>query len=213
MAQTYKNADGSLGGCYPAADVIGTTLAYTAGSGPNTVASVTVFFNIHTDGGGAQRDGFIKVTCVAGGPKSNFVYTTVGDTGHSSQYEIDTTADCSAAGAGPSPAGGGAAEGGGETGWILIGLLLGCSAVYFGGFYVYNWKVKGAEPSERMPHKEFWAGLPDLIKVMNVPKYCLLVIHDVADRHFMKILIIMIGLLTDSFILLRIVLLQSFFPF
>ena len=106
---------------------------------------------------------------MAGGPKSNFVYTTVGDTGHSSQYEIDTTADCSAAGADPSPAGGGAAEGGGETGWILIGLLLGCSAVYFGGFYVYNWKVKGAEPSERMPHKEFWAGLPDLIKVMNAP--------------------------------------------
>jgi hypothetical protein len=165
MAQTYKNTDGTVGGCFPAADVLGTTLTYTAGSAPNTVASVTVFFNIHTDGGGAQRDGFIKITCLAGGPKSGFTYSTVGDTGHSSQYEIDTTADCAAAGGGPSPAAGGGAAEGGETGWILVGLLFGFSAVYFGGFYVYNWKVKGAEAGERMPHKEFWFGLPDLVKV------------------------------------------------
>jgi len=36
---------------------------------------------------------------------------------------------------------------------------------YFGGFYVYNWKVKNAEPGDRVPHKDFWMGLPDLIKV------------------------------------------------
>ena len=103
MAQTYLNTDGTPGGCYPAADVIGTTLTYTAGSAPNTLASVTVFFNIHTDGGGAQRDGFIRITCQTGGPTSNFVYTAVGDTGHSSQYEIDTTADCERSGLTPPP--------------------------------------------------------------------------------------------------------------
>ena len=103
MAQTFMSSDGSPQGCFPAADVIGTTLTFTAGSAPNTVASVTVFFNIHTDGGGSQRDGFIKITCKDGGPTSNFVYTTVGDTGHSSQYEIDTTADCSKSGISPSP--------------------------------------------------------------------------------------------------------------
>jgi hypothetical protein len=101
MAQTYQNTDGTPGGCYPAADVRGTTLTYTAGSAPNTLASVTVFFNIHTDGGGAQRDGFVKIKCVPGGPTSDFRYTTVGDTGHSSQYEIDTVADCSRSGGGP----------------------------------------------------------------------------------------------------------------
>ena len=30
---------------------------------------------------------------------------------------------------------------------------------------MYNWKVKNAEPGDRVPHKDFWMGLPDLIKV------------------------------------------------
>jgi hypothetical protein len=72
-------------------------------SGSDTLASVTVNFNVHTDHGGTQRDGFVKITCVAGGPTSNFRYTTVGDNGHASQYEIDTTADCS--GGAPAPPG------------------------------------------------------------------------------------------------------------
>jgi hypothetical protein len=114
MAQTYQNADGSPAGCYPAADVIGTTMTYTGGSAPNTLASVTVFFNTinissteeeFNDDGGAQRvnetDGFIKITCLTGGPTSNFAYTTVGDTGNSSQ--IDTTADCQRSGLSPPP--------------------------------------------------------------------------------------------------------------
>ena len=102
MAQTYQNSDGSPAGCSPSADIIGTTMTYTAGSTAGTLQSVTVFFNIHTDGGGAQRDGFIRITCVKGGPTRDFRYTTVGDTGHSSQYEIDTTADCYAS-APPAP--------------------------------------------------------------------------------------------------------------
>ena len=60
---------------------------------------------------------------------------------------------------------GGSSGGDGETGWVLVGLLLGISVVYFGGGYVYNWKVKGAEASERLPHKDFWVGLPGLVKV------------------------------------------------
>ena len=101
MAQTYQNADGTPATCFPAADVIGTTLTYTRTAGTNTLASVTVFFNIHTDEGGAQRDAFITIKCVSGGPTSDFRYTTVGDTGHNSQYEIHTVADCSKSGGGP----------------------------------------------------------------------------------------------------------------
>jgi len=184
MAQTYQDASGNPTGCYPAADVQGSTLAYTAGG--NGLQSVTIDFNVHTDSGGTQRDGFIKITCAAGGPTSNFQYTTVGDQGHQSQYEIDTTADCSNSGINPGPPGpappgpappgpppppappGKQTGGGGgkkeETGWLLVGLLLGGLFIYFAAGYTYNWKVKGAEPSERVPNKEFWLGLPGLIK-------------------------------------------------
>lgn len=163
MAQTYQKLDGSPDGCYAAAGIPNTALTYTAGTAPNLLASVTVNFGTHRDGSGTERAGFIRITCSTGGPTTNFVYTTSGDSQHPSKYEIDTTADCAAAGG--SPAGGGAGESGEETGWILVGLLIGFSCVYVGGFYVYNWKVKGAEPSERMPHKDFWMSLPDLVKV------------------------------------------------
>eukprot|EP00035_Acanthoeca_spectabilis_P020364 m.432495 g.432495 ORF g.432495 m.432495 type:complete len:282 (+) comp17443_c0_seq1:45-890(+) len=164
MAQTYQDAQGNPAGCYPAADVVGSTLAYTAGNGGTGVASVTIDFNVHTDAGGTQRDGFVKITCVKGGPTSGFAYTTVGDTGHQSQYEIDTTADCEAASGGPPSGHTGGEEKKEETGWVLVGLLLGGFAIYFAAGYTYNWKVKGAEPSERVPNKEFWVGLPGLIK-------------------------------------------------
>lgn len=163
MAQTYVDASGNPAGCYPAADVQGTTLTYSAGTAAGTLASVTVNFNVHTDAGGTQRDGFIRITCVTGGRTSNYQYTTVGDQGHESQYEIDSTADCSAAGGGASPSGA-PATGGGSTGWILIGVCLGGMAVYFASGYVYNWKVKGAESGDRIPNKEFWVSLPDLVK-------------------------------------------------
>ena len=102
VAQTITNS-GSPDGCYPAADVTGTTLTYTSGSAPSTLASVTVFFGVHTDGGGTQRDAFVRIRCVAGGPTSAFQYATIGDQGHQSQYEISTVADCTKSGIGPSP--------------------------------------------------------------------------------------------------------------
>jgi hypothetical protein len=76
-------------GCHPAVDVQGSTLAYSMNSASDTLASVTVDFNVHTDQGGSQRAGFIKIKCVDGGPTSNFRYTTIGDEGHVSTYEID----------------------------------------------------------------------------------------------------------------------------
>mmetsp|Transcript_103889 Transcript_103889/g.144561 ORF Transcript_103889/g.144561 Transcript_103889/m.144561 type:complete len:281 (+) Transcript_103889:289-1131(+) len=101
MAQTYQDANGNPKGCFPCADVQGSKLAYTAGFGG--LQSVTVNFNVHTDSGGTQRDGFIKIACQSGGPTSNFQYTTVGDVGHQMQYEIHTTADCTRSGIEPSP--------------------------------------------------------------------------------------------------------------
>jgi hypothetical protein len=105
MALTYQNSDGTPAGCYPAADVVGTTLTYSAdASAPNSLASVTVAFGAHTDGGGVRRDGVVKITCVKGGPTSDFVYTAAplrNPDGH--QYEISTTADCQHSGSTPSP--------------------------------------------------------------------------------------------------------------
>lgn len=71
MAQVYTQA-GRPAGCYAVADVNGATLTYTAQPDGTGVASVTIDFNVHTDSGGNQRDGFIKVTCVSGGPTDNF---------------------------------------------------------------------------------------------------------------------------------------------
>eukprot|EP00037_Helgoeca_nana_P025415 m.278099 g.278099 ORF g.278099 m.278099 type:complete len:315 (+) comp26939_c0_seq5:82-1026(+) len=185
MAQTYQDPSGNPAGCYPAADVQGTTLSYSMNGA--VLASVTVNFAVHTDSGGTQRDGFIKITCQSGGPTSNFAYTTVGDAGHASQYEIDVVADCSGGGGppppppppgpappGPAPPGPPTTPGGqtggksdpetSPTGWILVGCFLFFSVAYFGGGYAYNWKVKGAESGERVPQKEFWVGMPGLIK-------------------------------------------------
>jgi len=100
MAQTYQDASGSPAGCYPAADVQGTTMTFTANA-DSSLASVTINFNVHTDAGGTQRDGFVKIQCQPGGPTSDFRYSTVGDQGHPSQYEVDTTADCANSGGGP----------------------------------------------------------------------------------------------------------------
>lgn len=103
MAQTYQDALGNPAGCYPVGDVMGSTLSYTAGPSGKGVASVTVDFSVNTDPGGTQRDGFIKIACVPGGPTSNFAYSTVGDRGHQSVYEIDVTADCTNSNPGPPP--------------------------------------------------------------------------------------------------------------
>lgn len=161
MAQTYQTAAGAPAGCYPAADLQGTTLTYTSKFGGIAIGSLSVNFETHTDRSGTQRDGFIRITCDVTNPTSGFVYTTVGDEGHASQYEIDVAADCTPVPGGSSTP---AAEAS-ETGWILIGILCGVSAAYFGGGYVYNWKVKGAEAGERVPQKDFWLGIPGLIKV------------------------------------------------
>ena len=36
--------------------------------------------------------------------------------------------------------------------------------VYFGGGFVFNMKVKNLEGRERIPHVDFWTGLPGLVK-------------------------------------------------
>jgi hypothetical protein len=104
MAQTYQDSSGVADGCDAAANVQGTVLTYLMNN--NVLESVSVNFMTHTDSGGVARDGFIMITCVAGGPTSNFEYTTIGDTGHKSQYEVGVTADCSKSGPmPPSPPG------------------------------------------------------------------------------------------------------------
>ena len=94
MARTFQTSDGSPDGCYPVAVLTGTTLTYTAAP-DDSLASVTVFFNVYTNASGWQRDGFMMIECVGDGPTSDFAYSTVGDDGHASQYEIRVMADCS----------------------------------------------------------------------------------------------------------------------
>ena len=85
--------------CYPAADLEGTTLAYTASTDPSRRwTSVTVNFAEHDDGS-ATRNGYIKLTCAD--HKGEF--TTIGDSNQASFYEVDVAVPCPVAP--PSPPG------------------------------------------------------------------------------------------------------------
>ena len=66
---------------------------------------------------------------------------------------MDVNAQCAGA---PAPGGGG--------GVIFIIIVLAGSSVYFAGGFIFNWKVKHLEGRERIPHVDFWAGLPGLVK-------------------------------------------------
>jgi hypothetical protein len=102
---------------------------------------------------------YIKIACAdtEGG------FSTVGDSREASFYEIDVSAPCAGA---PAPGGGagGKSGGGGGGGVIFIIIVLAGSSVYFAGGFIFNWKVKHLEGRERIPHVDFWAGLPGLVK-------------------------------------------------
>lgn len=76
--------NGLSAGCYPAADVNGTELYYTAGTG-NTVRSVTVMFASHRDRSGNLRQTFMQIKCSPGKTRP-YTYTTTGDEGRPSEY-------------------------------------------------------------------------------------------------------------------------------
>jgi len=77
----------------------------------------------------------------------------------SSFYEVDATFKCPW-----DPIKGAETGGGGSGGVIFILIVLVGSTVYFSGGFIFNWKVKHLEGRERIPHVEFWTGLPGLIK-------------------------------------------------
>ena len=83
-------------------------------------------------------------------------YTSKGDSRQESFYEIDANAKCQWDPIAP-PAGG-------SGGVIFIIIVLAGSSVYFAGGFIFNWKVKHLEGRERIPHVDFWAGLPGLVK-------------------------------------------------
>ena len=100
---------------------------------------------------------YIKVTCSA----TEGAFTTIGDSNQASFYEVDVNAPCAGA---PAPGGGKVVKKGGEGGVIFILIVLVGSSVYFAGGFIFNWKVKHLEGRERIPHVDFWAGLPGLVK-------------------------------------------------
>ena len=75
--------------------------------------------------------------------------------------QVDVAAPCAGA---AGPGGGKKKEGGGIGGVIFIIIVLAGSSVYFAGGFIFNWKVKHLEGRERIPHLDFWTGLPGLIK-------------------------------------------------
>jgi len=148
--------------CYPAADVSGTKATYKQSFG-GLPTSVTLNFAAHQEGGGGTvRNGYLKIAC---NNASSSGFTTVGDSNEGSYYEVDTIAPCSGA-AGP-PGGGsggrhGESDGGAGTGLVIAFFVIGI--VYFGGGFVFNMKVKNLVGRERIPHVDFWVGLPGLVK-------------------------------------------------
>lgn len=102
MAQAFQIVGWSAG-CHPAANVLGTNVTYTAGSTPNSVASITVSFGQRTDGAGKKRSGHIVIKCVLGGPTIDFQYNTTGADVDESLFRIDTLADCTKSHARPAP--------------------------------------------------------------------------------------------------------------
>jgi hypothetical protein len=145
--------------CYPAADLSGSTMAYTVGLTAGGIpTSATLNFAMHDDGTDT-RNGYIKITCA----EAEGGFSTVGDSVQSSLYEVEVSAPCAGA---PAPGGGTGDNngGGGGGGVIFIIIVLAGSSVYFAGGYIFNWKVKHLEGRERIPHVDFWAGLPGLVK-------------------------------------------------
>lgn len=87
--------------CYPAADLAGTTIAYTGNSTGTTPRSITLYFAEHDDGR-ATRKGYIRITCDATVTSPSF--TTIGDANQPSYYEVFTNAPCSGFNPPPPPA-------------------------------------------------------------------------------------------------------------
>eukprot|EP00040_Diaphanoeca_grandis_P016498 m.85147 g.85147 ORF g.85147 m.85147 type:complete len:273 (+) comp25836_c0_seq1:175-993(+) len=145
MVQYYPD-----GGCYPAADLLGTTATYTS-DGAEGVKSVTLNFAGHNDGS-AWRDGYMKINC--GTSQSGF--TTTGDLNEPSTYEVEVTFPCVG---GNSDAADGIDDGG-----VLLIVVFVAGFIYFVGGATYLSQVKKLEGNQRIPHVEFWSSLPGLVK-------------------------------------------------
>lgn len=177
MVQYYPGGSG----CYPAADLSGTLATYTSDGGSG-LQSVTLNFAEHDDGSNV-RAGYIKITCSA----TTSGFTTDGDSIISSKYEVKVDAPCGSGPSPPPPPGppgpnpppppgppgpgpattpgpGGQSAQGDDVGAILTIVFFVSLLMYFSLGFVYMWKVKHAEGSDRIPNKEFWTGLPGLVK-------------------------------------------------
>jgi hypothetical protein len=58
----------------------------------------------------------------------------------------------------------GGSEGGGNWGMLFLILFFLGTTMYVGGGIYYNMKTKGAEGVQAMPHLDFWAQMPGLVK-------------------------------------------------
>jgi hypothetical protein len=58
----------------------------------------------------------------------------------------------------------GGSSAGGKGAWVFNIIVLAGLPTYFAAGFLYNWKVKNLEGSERIPHMSFWSDLPSLVK-------------------------------------------------
>eukprot|EP00035_Acanthoeca_spectabilis_P031703 m.15403 g.15403 ORF g.15403 m.15403 type:complete len:301 (-) comp4906_c0_seq2:204-1106(-) len=99
MASVWGN--GTLDECEPVAIVKDTQLQYSILPDGN-IHTLFLGFNVYTDWRGNQFSAFFQIDCFKGGPTSKFTYTSIGDEGHQSIFQINTQADCTATAA-PTP--------------------------------------------------------------------------------------------------------------
>lgn len=146
--------DGSA--CYPIGKLSQQTWAIKQNVG-NTGQTIVITFG----GGQAGRQTTLRVTCdeTAKTP----VYQPAGEVPPGSlNYELDINSYLACADAKPSCGGSGASSG--TAGWIIVGLVIGVAAVYFGGGFAFLHFRQQKQGREAIPHVEFWASLPGLVK-------------------------------------------------
>lgn len=90
LAETITLGNGSLGGCYPEANVTGTHLTYSAHGPVGSVDSITVHFGPYKS---AAANHYMKIACTPG-KTDGFEYKAIQVAG--AGVEIVVNADCTA---------------------------------------------------------------------------------------------------------------------
>ena len=121
---------------------------------------------VEYNGGQDGRTAEVTFVCTPGTVSSGFAFLQE-NAYLTYEMQVNTMYACAATptkacAPGSSGAGGGGATSTFATLFLVVVFVV--PVVYFAGFYAYNMKVKGAIGRERIPHVDFWASTPGLVK-------------------------------------------------